>query len=109
MEAARTLIDRGVEAEVVDLRTLRPLDVETVVESVKKTGRAIVVDEFWKTGGFGAELASTIQEEAFDHLDGPVGRVGGIEVPAPYNAKLEAATLPNAQRIVSTIEKLYGI
>ena len=109
MEAARTLIDRGVEAEVVDLRTLRPLDVETVVESVKKTGRAIVVDEFWKTGGFGAELASTIQEEAFDHLDGPVGRVGGVEVPAPYNAKLEAATLPNAQRIVSTIEKLYGI
>ena len=109
LEAAQILADRGVEVEVVDLRTLRPLDMETVIESVKKTSRAIVVEEFWKTGGFGAELASAIQEEAFDHLDGPVGRVGGVEVPAPYNGKLEAATLPDAERIVSTAEKLYGI
>ena len=109
LEAARTLAARGVEAEVVDLRTLRPLDVETVVESVKKTNRAVVVEEFWRTGGFGAELASTIQGEVFDALDGPVARVGGVEVPNPYAAKLEAAVVPDAGRITRAIEESFGI
>lgn len=109
LEAAEALAEHGVDAEVVDLRTLRPLDRETVVESVRKTGRAVVVEEFWRTGGLAAEIASTIQEEAFDYLDGPVGRVGGIEVPAPYNGTLEAAALPNAERVVKYIEDLYGI
>ena len=109
LEAARTLAARGVEAEVVDLRTLRPLDVETVVESVKKTNRAVVVEESWRTGGFGAELASTIQEEVFDALDGPVARVGGVEVPNPYAAKLEAAVVPDAGRITRAIEESFGI
>ena len=72
-DAALTLATRNVEAEVVDLRTLRPLDVDTVVESVKKTSRAVVVEETWRTGGFAGELVSVIQEQAFDHLDGPVG------------------------------------
>ena len=109
LQAAEVLAAKNVEAEVVDLRTLRPLDMETVIESVKKTGRAIVVEECWKTGGFGGELASSIQEEAFDFLDGPVGRVGGEDVPFPYAAKLEEAAIPNADRIVKTVDRLYGI
>ncbi len=109
LEAAEVLSDRGVEAEVVDLRTLRPLDMETVIESVKKTSRAIVVEESWRTGGFAAELASAIQEEAFDFLDGPVGRVGGVEVPAPYAGKLEAAAFPDAERVTDAIKDLFGL
>lgn len=109
LDAARTLTKRNVEAEVVDLRTLRPLDVATVVESVRKTSRAVVVEETWKTGGFAGELVSVIQEQAFDHLDGPVGRVGGIDVPAPYNGKLEQAAFPYPDRVVRAVEHLYGI
>ena len=109
IQAADTLASKGVEAEVVDLRTLRPLDMDTVVESVKKTNRAVVVEESWKTGGFAGEVASSITEMAFDDLDGPVGRVAGVEVPAPYSGKLEAATIPNAASIVTKIGELYGI
>ena len=84
-EAAEELRDKtGREAEVIDLRTLRPLDMDTVLESVKKTSRVVVVEEAWRTGGFAGEIASSIQEEAFDHLDGPVIRVAGADVPAPY-------------------------
>ena len=108
MEAAEILEGKGIDAEVVDLRTLRPLDRATVVESVKKTSRAVVVEEAWRTGGFGAELASTIQEEAFDYLDAPVGRVGGAEVPTPYNGKLEAAVFPDAGQVVEAVDRLYG-
>ena len=108
-EAADMLAEKGVEAEVIDLRSLRPLDTETLVESVKKTGKAIVVEETWKTGGFSGEIVSIIQEEAFDYLDGPVARVGGLDVPAPYNGTLEAATIPTAQRVLNTIEKIFGI
>ena len=108
MEAAEILEGKGIDAEVVDLRTLRPLDRATVVDSVKKTSRAVVVEEAWRTGGFGAELASTIQEEAFDYLDAPVGRVGGAEVPTPYNGKLEAAVFPDAGQVVAAVDKLYG-
>ena len=109
MEAAQVLASTGVEAEVIDLRTLRPLDLETVVESVKKTGRAVIVEEFWKTGGFAGELVSSIQEEAFDFLDGPIGRIAGIEVPAPYSRELEAATIPDAKRVLQTIRDLYDM
>ena len=109
-EAAKALEDgKGIDAEVIDLRTLRPLDVETVIESVKKTSRAVVVEETWRTGGFGAEIASTIQAEAFDYLDGPVVRVGGADVPTPYAGQLEAAAIPNAARVVAAIEKGFGI
>ncbi len=110
LEAAEVLkTTRGVDAEVIDLRTLRPLDTETVIESVKKTNRAVVVEEAWRTGGFAAEVASSIQEEAFDYLDGPVARVGGDDIPAPYASALEAASIPNAQRIVEAIQRHFGI
>jgi pyruvate dehydrogenase E1 component beta subunit len=109
MEAAEALALKGAEAEVIDLRTLSPLDMATVVESVEKTNRVVVVEETWRTGGFSGEIASAIQEEAFDSLDGPVGRVAGVDVPAPYNETLEAAAIPDASRIVEMVEKLYGI
>lgn len=109
MKAAEALAAKGVQVEVVDLRSLRPLDVATVVESVKKTSRAVVVEENWRTGGFAAKVASAVQEQAFDHLDGPVGRVGGLEVPMPYNRSLEAAAIPTPDRVVETIERLYGL
>ena len=110
LQAADTLASsKGLEAEVIDLRTLRPLDRDTVIESVKKTGRALVVEETWRTGGFAAEVASTIQEEAFDYLDGPVARVGGLEVPAPYSGILEAEVFPTAERVVQAIESSFGL
>ena len=108
-EAADHLEARGKQAEVIDLRTLRPLDIDTVVESVKKTNRAVVVEETWRTGGFAAEIASSVQEAAFDYLDGPVVRVGGADVPAPYASKLEAATLPSAEQVVQATEESFGI
>ena len=89
MSAANRLAERGVEAEVIDLRTLRPLDSATVVESVRKTHRCLVVEETWQTGAFGAHLAQVVQQEAFDTLDGPVGHVGGVDVPSPYARNLE--------------------
>lgn len=106
-EAAVMLARQGTEAEVIDLRTLQPLDMETVTESVKKTGRAVIVEEVWQTGGFAGEIASAIQEQVFDYLDGPVIRVGGRDVPTPYNGALEAATIPSAQRVLSMIEKHF--
>ena len=109
LEAAQRLATEGLEAEVVDLRTLRPLDTDTVLQSVRKTNRAVVVEETWKTGGFAAELVSTIQESAFDSLDAPVGRVGGANVPTPYNGRLEAETIPNADRIIETVRYLFGM
>ena len=109
VEAADLLESRGVSTEVIDLRTLRPFDATTVVKSVEKTNRVIVIEECWKTGGFGAEIASVVQERAFDSLDGPVGRVGGIEVPAPYNRSLEAACLPDAERVAKAVADIYGI
>ncbi len=108
-QAADDLAKRGRQAEVIDLRTLRPLDIATVVESVKKTSRAIVVEEAWRTGGFAGEVASAIQEEAFDYLDGPVLRVGGLDVPAPYSGPLEAITIPDAARVVDEIGRNFGI
>ena len=109
LEAADRLAERGVEAEVIDLRTLQPLDTDTIVRSVEKTNRVVIVEENWRTGGFSAEIASTVQEAAFDYLDGPVGRVSGHDVPAPYNATLEDMQIPDAARIIEEIEKLYRL
>ena len=100
---------KGRHAEVIDLRTLRPLDTNTVVQSVKKTNRAIVIDEAWKTGAFGAEIVSIIQDEAFNYLDGPVARVAGIDVPSPYSQILESAVIPTAERVLAEIELKFGI
>jgi pyruvate dehydrogenase E1 component beta subunit len=98
--AAETLATQGVEAEVIDLRTLRPLDMDTVVASVEKTHRAIIVDEAWRTGGLAGEVSAQIMERAFNSLDWPVQRICGVEVPAPYAKHLENAALPDAESIV---------
>ena len=106
--AAEELAGRGISAEVIDLRTLAPLDGETVVESVKKTGRAVVVEETWRTGGFGATVVGLIQERAFDYLDAPVARVAGEDVPMPYSRPLEQASIPNEARVAQAVESMLG-
>ena len=89
-----------IEAEVIDPRTLRPLDLDTILESVQKTGRAVIVEEAWPFGGFGANLAALIQEQAFDYLDAPVQRVTGADVPMPYSMPLEQAAFPHEEHVV---------
>jgi pyruvate dehydrogenase E1 component subunit beta len=101
-KAAKTLAgEHQVEAEVIDPRTLRPLDLDTILESVRKTNRAVVVEEGWPHGGVGANLAALIQEQAFDYLDAPVQRVTGADVPMPYSKRLEQAAIPHAEHVVS--------
>jgi len=104
--AADALENGGIDAEVIDIRMLNPLDIDTIIESVKKTGNAIVVYEGWRTGGAGAEIAAQIYEKAFDHLDAPVERVATLDTPMPYNARLERAALPSAAQIVKVAERL---
>jgi pyruvate dehydrogenase E1 component beta subunit len=100
LEAAELLAKDGIEAEVIDLRTLRPLDTETFVTSVQKTGRAVVVEEGWQQSGVGAEVAARLMEHAFDYLDAPVARVSGKDVPMPYAANLEKLALPSVAEVV---------
>jgi len=107
LEAAAELEKAGIWAEVVDLRTLKPLDLETIIGSVKKTGKAAVVHEAVKTGGYGGEIAALIMENAFDHLDGPVKRITGLDSPVPYATHLERAVIPNPQWIVQGIKEMF--
>ena len=100
LKAADELAKEGIEAEVIDLRTLRPMDTETIVASVKKTGRAVTVEEGWQQNGVGAEIAARIMEHAFDYLDAPVARVSGKDVPMPYAANLEKLALPSVAEVV---------
>jgi pyruvate dehydrogenase E1 component beta subunit len=100
LQAAEILAKDGIEAEVIDLRTLRPLDVETIVESVKKTNRLVTTEEGWPYAGIGSELAAVMMENAFDWLDAPVARVHGVDVPMPYAANLEKLALPQPEGIV---------
>jgi pyruvate dehydrogenase E1 component beta subunit len=101
-EAAKTLAnEHGAEAEVIDPRTLRPLDLDTILESVRKTNRAVIVEEGWPHGGVGANLATLITEQAFDQLDAPVQRVTGADVHMPYSKRLEQAAIPHAEHVVS--------
>jgi pyruvate dehydrogenase E1 component beta subunit len=100
LEAAAALAEAGIEADVIDLRTLRPLDVDTIVRSVKKTNRLVSVEEGWPQFGLGAELAAAMMEHAFDHLDAPVHRVSGKDVLMPYAANLERLALPQVEDIV---------
>ncbi|MCP3383466.1 MULTISPECIES: pyruvate dehydrogenase complex E1 component subunit beta [unclassified Bradyrhizobium] len=100
LKAADELAKEGIEAEVIDLRTLRPMDTETIINSVKKTGRAVTVEEGWAQSGVGAEIAARIMENAFDYLDAPVARVSGKDVPMPYAANLEKLALPSAAEVV---------
>ncbi|HEX9967899.1 MAG TPA: alpha-ketoacid dehydrogenase subunit beta [Solirubrobacterales bacterium] len=100
-DAARVLAnEHGVEAEVIDPRTLRPLDLDTILESVRKTNRAVIVEEGWPHGGVGANLAALITEQAFDHLDAPVQRVTGADVHMPYSKRLEQAAIPHEEHVV---------
>jgi pyruvate dehydrogenase E1 component beta subunit len=101
LKAAEELAKEGIEAEVIDVRTLRPLDTDTIVSSVKKTGRAVTVEEGWQQSGVGAEIAARIMEHAFDYLDAPVARVSGKDVPMPYAANLEKLALPSAAEVVA--------
>ncbi|HET7886243.1 MAG TPA: pyruvate dehydrogenase complex E1 component subunit beta [Bradyrhizobium sp.] len=101
LKAADELAKEGIEAEVVDVRTLRPLDTDTIVASVMKTGRAVTVEEGWQQSGVGAEIAARIMEHAFDYLDAPVARVSGKDVPMPYAANLEKLALPSAAEVVA--------
>ena len=106
--AAGKLEDEDVDAEVIDLRSLRPIDWPALVESVKKTTRCLVVEEGWSTYGAGAEVAAGLQERCFDYLDAPISRIGGAEVPMPYNQLLEKASIPSADDIVQGALRVVG-
>jgi pyruvate dehydrogenase E1 component beta subunit len=108
LAAAEELAADGIDAEVVDLRTLRPLDDDAILESVGRTSRAVVVDEGWRSGGISAEIAARITEGAFYHLDAPVERVCGVEVPIPYPRHLEEASIPDAARVVVAARRAVG-
>ena len=108
LQAAEQLAGEGIEAEVVDLRTLRPLDVDTLRTSVEKTNHAVVVEEGWGSYGITAETAATIYEAAFDYLDAPLVRISGREVPMPYNKNMEAACIPTAEQIVAGAKRALG-
>lgn len=101
LRAAEQLATDGLSLEVIDLRSLRPLDMETILASVRKTNRCIVVHEAWRTGGLGGEIAAEITEQAFDFLDAPVTRLGALDVPTPYNDRLERAVIPDAKAIAA--------
>jgi pyruvate dehydrogenase E1 component beta subunit len=106
MKAADQLAQEGIDVEIVDLRTLRPLDMEPVLESFKKTNRAVIVEEGWRSFGVGAEVASRIYEEAFDYVDAPIQRVAQKEVPLPYNRTLEQLALPQVGDVIKAVKEV---
>jgi pyruvate dehydrogenase E1 component beta subunit len=106
LKAADELAKEGIEAEVIDLRTLRPMDTETIIASVQKTGRIVTVEEGWPQSGVGAEIAARVMAEAFDYLDAPVTRVSGKDVPMPYAANLEKLALPSVAEIVQAAKSV---
>lgn len=106
LSAAEVLAAEGISAEVIDLRTIRPLDTATVIESVKKTNRLVSVEEGWPAAGIGSELAAVMMEQAFDYLDAPVVRVAGVDVPLPYAANLEKLALPQVENIIEAAKQV---
>ena len=108
LRAAKQLESDGIDAEVLNLRTLSPLDTETILASVRKTNRAIIIEDDWRFGGFGGEIAAIIQEHAFDDLDAPVMRCSGADVPMPYNGALEQAALPQEADIVRLAKSMVS-
>ncbi|MDP3097439.1 MAG: transketolase C-terminal domain-containing protein, partial [Syntrophales bacterium] len=106
LKAAARLAEEGIEAEVIDLRTLVPMDFDAILKSVRNTNRVVIVHEGCRTGGIGAEIAAQIQEEAFDYLDAPVERVGALNVPIPYSEPLENAVIPDEEDIVRAAKKV---
>ena len=108
LAAAEQLATTGVQAEVIDLRTLRPLDTPTLLESVARTHRALIVDEGWRSGSLAAEVSARLMESAFYDLDAPVARVCGAEVPMPYPQHLEQAALPQPETIVAAVREVLA-
>jgi pyruvate dehydrogenase E1 component beta subunit len=106
IEAAAALEKEGISVEIVDLRSLRPLDEDTIVHSVRKTHRCVVVHEGWPYGGVGAEIADRVQRLGFDYLDAPILRVTTLDVPMPYNAKLEQQCMPQPERVVAAVKRV---
>lgn len=106
LEAARTLVDEGIETEVIDLRTLKPLDRDAILDSARRTGRVLVVHAANRLAGVGAEVSALVADEAFEHLDAPVRRLGGLDVPVPFSPPLEKAYRPNADTIAEAIRTL---
>ncbi len=107
--AAETLhSEHGISAEVIDPRTLRPLDLDTILDSVRKTNRCVIVEEGWPHGGVGANLAALIQEQAFDWLDAPIGRVTGADVPMPYSKPLEQIAFPHEPQVIEAVRALFA-
>jgi pyruvate dehydrogenase E1 component beta subunit len=109
LEAAEQLSREGVDVEVIDPRTLKPLDLDTIVTSVKKTGRLVIVEEDWRFCGLGAQIAESIYSAAFDSLDGPIIRVTGEDVPIPYSRPLEDAAIPDVPRVVAAVKTVCGV
>jgi pyruvate dehydrogenase E1 component beta subunit len=107
LEAADRLAREGIEADVIDLRSLRPLDIEPVLASVERTNRVVVAEDAWVTGGFSSEISCQIQEQAFDFLDAPVKRVNGADVPAPYSTALDNLAYPTVDEIVTAARDLH--
>ncbi len=108
LAAAATLAPLGIEAEVLDLRSLRPLDDATILASVRKTHRVVIVDEGWRSGGLSAEIAARIAEQSFYDLDAPIGRICTAEVPIPYPKHLEDAALPQPETVVAAVRAMLG-
>jgi pyruvate dehydrogenase E1 component beta subunit len=105
-KAADELAKEGIEAEIVDLRCLRPLDMEPVLTSFRKTNRAVIVEEGWRSYGVGAEVSTRIYEGAFDYVDAPIGRVAQKEVPLPYNRNLEQMALPQVDDVILAVKEV---
>jgi pyruvate/2-oxoglutarate/acetoin dehydrogenase E1 component len=108
LEAASTLALEGIQVEVVDPRTLKPLDLQTIVTSVKKTGRLVIVEEGWRFCGFGAQIVDSVYAEAFDYLDAPIMRVAGEDVPMPYSRPLEEAAIPDLARVMAAVRTVLA-
>jgi pyruvate dehydrogenase E1 component beta subunit len=108
LEAADTLAQQSINAEVIDLRTLNPLDTHTLAQSVSRTGRAVIVTEDTLTGGVGAEIAARLQSEAFDFLEAPIARVSGEDIPIPVSPDLETASVPTVASIVKATQIVVG-
>jgi pyruvate dehydrogenase E1 component beta subunit len=106
LKASDQLASEGIEAEIVDLRTLRPLDMDPVIESFQKTNRAVIVEEGWRSYGVGAEISARIYEQAFDYVDAPILRVAQKEVPLPYNRTLEQSALPQVADILTAVKEV---
>ena len=108
IEAAAALKKEKISCEIVDLRTLRPLDEDTIIASAKKTHKVVIVHEGWPYGGVGAEVADRVQRLAFDYLDAPILRVATLDVPMPYNAKLEQLCMPQADRVIAAVKRVVS-